>query len=64
MLLFLNIMYLNDYSIRKTLWTLILTAFTALVTAALLFVVYVLVSQLVDFLASVYGEVVYRFVKA
>ncbi len=63
-LLFLNIMYLNDYSIRKTLWTLILTAFTALVTAALLFVVYVLVSQLVDFLASVYGEVVYRFVKA
>jgi len=63
-LLFLNIMYLNDYSIKKTLWTIILTAFTALITAALMFVVYVLVSQLVDFLASVYGEVVYRFVKA
>lgn len=63
-LVFLSVMYLNDYTMKKTLWTLILTAFTALLAAALMFVVYVLVSQLVDFLVSVYGEVVYRFVKA
>lgn len=63
-LIFLSIMYLNDYSIKKTLWTILLTAFTALITVALLFVVYVLVSQLVDFVSSVFGEVVYRFVKA
>lgn len=61
-LIFLVIMYLNDYTIRKTIWTILLTAFTALIAVALLFVVYVLVSQLVDFLSSVYGEVVYRFV--
>lgn len=63
-LLFLSIMYLNDYSIKKTLWTILLTAFTALITVALLFVVYVLISQLIDFISSVFGEVVYRFVKA
>lgn len=63
-LVFLSVMYLNDYTMKKTLWTLVLTAFTALLTAALMFVVYVLISQLVDFLVSIYGEVVYRFVKA
>lgn len=63
-LLFLMIMYLNDFTIKKTLWTILLTAFAALISAALIFVIYVLVSQLVDFIASVYGEVVYRFVRS
>ncbi len=64
LLMFLSVMYLNGYTIRKTIWTLLLTAFTALVTVALLFVVYVLISQLIDFIASIWGEVVYRFVRA
>ncbi|MDR2505679.1 MAG: hypothetical protein LBD16_06195 [Oscillospiraceae bacterium] len=63
LLLFLMILYLNDFTIKKTIATVLLTAFTALVFAALAFVVYMLVSQLIDFVVSVYGEVVYRFVR-
>ena len=64
LLLVLNVMYLNDYTMKKTIWTILLAVFTALICVALIFVIYVLVSQLYDFLASVVGEVVYRFVKA
>ena len=56
-------MYLNDYSFKKTLAIIVITLFTVLVTVALLFVVYVLIGQLIDFIASIYGEVVYRFVR-
>ncbi len=62
-LIVLSIMYLNDYSMKKTLSILVMTLFTVLITVALLFVVYVLISQLWDFLSSIYGEVVYRFVR-
>ena len=62
-LIVLVIMYMNDYSFKQTLSTIIITAFTVLVMVCLMFVLYVLISQLVDFLASIYGEVVYRFVK-
>ena len=62
-LIILELMYLNDYSLRKTLAIIIITLFTVLVTVALLFVVYVLIGQLVDFVSSIYGEVVYRFVR-
>lgn len=62
-LIVLAIMYLNDYSFKKTLSTIIITAFTVLVMVALMFVLYVLISQLIDFVSSIYGEVVYRFVK-
>ncbi len=36
---------------------------TFLILVALLFVVYVLIGQLIDFVSSIYGEVVYRFVR-
>ena len=62
-LIVLAIMYLNDYSFKKTIAIIIITLFTVLVTVALLFVVYVLISQLIDFISSIYGEVVYRFVR-
>ncbi len=62
-LILLALMYLNDYSMKKTIVILIVTLFTVLVTVALLFVVYVLIGQLVDFISSIYGEVVYRFVR-
>ncbi len=63
-LIVLMLMYLNDYSFGKTVRVILWTAVTVLITVALLFVSYVLISQLVDFIVSIYGEVVYRFVKA
>ena len=62
-LIILAIMYLNDYTFKKTLAIIVITLFTVLVTVALLFVVYVLIGQLIDFVSSIYGEVVYRFVR-
>ncbi len=62
-LVILAIMYLNDYTFKKTLAIIVITLFTVLVTVALLFVVYVLIGQLIDFVSSIYGEVVYRFVR-
>lgn len=63
LLVVLMIMYMNDYTFKKTLKIIVITLFTVLVTVALLFVMYMLISQLVDFVSSIYGEVVYRFVK-
>ncbi len=63
LLVVLTIMYQNDYSLKKTFSTIILTLFTVLVVVALMVVMYMLISQLVDFIVSIYGEVVYRFVK-
>ena len=63
LLILLMIMYLNDYSFKRTLSIVILTLFTVLVTVALLFVIYVLIVQLVNFISGIYGEVVYRFVR-
>ena len=63
LLVILTIMYQNDYTLKKTFTTIILTLFTVLVVVALAVVLYMLISQLVDFVTSVYGEVVYRFVK-
>lgn len=62
-LILLTIMYLNDYSFKRTLATVILTAFTVLIVAALGFVIWVLINQLVNFVSGIYGEVVYRFVR-
>ena len=63
LLILLAIMYLNDYTLRRTLAIVILTLFTVLVTVALLFVIYVLITQLAQFISGIYGEVVYRFVR-
>lgn len=63
LLIILMLMYQNDYSLGKTIKTIFLTAFCVLVVVALIVVLYMLISQLVDFVSSIYGEVVYRFVK-
>ena len=63
LLVILTIMYQNDYTLKKTFKTIILTLFTVLVVVCLAVVMYMLISQLVDFVTSIYGEVVYRFVK-
>ncbi len=61
-LMVLSMMYQNDYSFKKTVVVLIWTAFAALVVLAIFFIVLVLSKQLWDFVQSIYGEVVYRFV--
>ena len=63
LLVILVLMYQNDYTLKKTFATIILTLFTVLVVVCLAVVLYMLISQLVDFVTSIYGEVVYRFVK-
>lgn len=63
LLIVLVLMYQNDYTVKKTLWTIVLTLFCVLVVVALIVVLYMLISQMVDFVVSIYGEVVYRFVK-
>ena len=63
LLIILMLMYLNDYSFKRTIVILILTLFTVLITVCLMFVIYVLVTQLVNFISGIYGEVVYRFVR-
>ena len=63
LLILLMLMYLNDYSFKRTLTIVILTLFTVLVAVALLFVIWVLINQLVNFISGIYGEVVYRFVR-
>lgn len=63
LLVVINLMYLNDYSLKQTLRMIAWTLFTVLVSVALMFVLYVLICQLLEFVSSIYGEVVYRFVK-
>lgn len=63
LLVLLMIMYMNDYSFKRTLGTIILTAFTVLIVVALGFVIWVLINQLINFISGIYGEVVYRFVR-
>lgn len=63
LLLVLMLMYQNDYTLGKTIKTIFITMFCVLVVVALIAVMYMLISQLVDFITSVYGEVVYRFVR-
>lgn len=59
----LMLMFLNDFSLRKTIGVIVWSAFTILVVVAVAFIVIVLLNQLWDFIASIYGEAVYRYVK-
>jgi tetratricopeptide (TPR) repeat protein len=60
-LLFLTIKEINNYSMGETVKVILLTLFCALIAVLLLFILYVLISQVVDFVQAIYGEVVYRF---
>lgn len=59
-LLFLTVKEINDYTVRETIKVIILSLFFALIVVLLLFIIYVLTSQLVDFVESIIGEAVYR----
>jgi outer membrane protein assembly factor BamB len=62
-LVFLAIKYLNDYTFGETIRTVLLTAFVCLVCVSLLFIVYVLILQVVDFVAAIVGEAVFKIAK-
>ena len=59
-LLFLMIKEINGYSIRGTFKIIFLTLFMILITVLLLFIVYVLIVQMIQFVVSVFNEGVYR----
>jgi len=59
-LLFLVLKEINNYSFMKTVGIILLIFFTALITILLLFIIYVLMSQVTDFVQAICGEVVYK----
>ncbi|MCR5743138.1 MAG: hypothetical protein K6F92_05320 [Lachnospiraceae bacterium] len=59
-LIFIAIKEVNDFTIKKTFQIIGLTIFTILIACLLAFIIYVLWSQVFDFIASLFGEVVYK----
>ncbi len=51
----------NNYTGKETFKVICLTIFTILIVALLIFIIYVLWAQVFEFIAAVFGEVVYRF---
>ncbi len=60
-LLFLAIKEVNNYSVKETVVVILLTAFTLLIAALIIFIVYMLCSQVFDFVGTLAREVVNRF---
>ena len=50
----------NNYTAKETMKVIALTIFTILIMAMLIFIIYVLWSQVFQFIQAIYGEVVYR----
>ncbi len=59
-LVVLAIKEVNNYTGKETLKIIGLTAFTILIVALLIFIIYVLWSQVFSFIAEIFGEAVYR----
>ena len=59
-LVLIGIMQIHNYSVGKTLWTLILTFLAVLIIIFLLLLVYSLIGQMVTFIKSIYLEIVFR----
>jgi DNA-binding beta-propeller fold protein YncE len=62
-LIFMAVKEINNYSFMETVKVILLTFFCALIAVLLLFILYVLISQVIDFIQAIYGEVVYRLDK-
>ena len=60
-LIFLSIKEINNYTVKETIKIIALTLFTILIVCLLAFILYVLASQVFDFVQSICGEVVYKF---
>ena len=50
----------NNFKASETVKVILLTVFTALILALLVFIVYVLWAQVFEFVSAIYGEAVYR----
>ena len=59
-LIFISIREINNYTVKETFKIIFLTIFTILIVCLLIFIIYVLWSQVFDFIQSIAGEVVYR----
>ena len=59
-LVFISIREINNYTIKETVKIIGLTLFTILIAVLLAFIIYVLWSQVFDFISSIVGEVVYK----
>lgn len=57
---FLAIKEINNYTVKETIKIIFLTLFTILIACLLAFIMYVLWSQVFDFIQSIFGEVVYK----
>ena len=60
-LVFISIKEINDYTVKETVKIIGLTAFTILIVCLLVFIIYVLWAQVIDFVQQIPREVVYRF---
>jgi tetratricopeptide (TPR) repeat protein len=59
-LLLITVKDLNNLTVKETAKVIGLTLFAALIAMLLVFILYVLWTQVFDFIVSIYGEVVYR----
>lgn len=59
-LIFISIREINNYTVGETIKIIFLTLFTILIVSLLAFIIYVLWSQVFDFLTALPREVVYR----
>ncbi len=59
-LAFIGIKEVNNYSVKETVKVIALTLFTILIVALLVFIIYVLWAQVIEFVMAIIGEVVYR----
>lgn len=59
-LVFISVKEVNDYTVKETVKIILLTVFTILIVCLLVFIVYVLWSQVFDFLQQIPREAVYR----
>lgn len=59
-LVFISVKEINDYTVKETIKIILLTIFTILIVCLLAFIIYVLWSQVFDFLQQIPREAVYR----
>jgi hypothetical protein len=59
-LILITLKEVNNFTVKETVKALALTAFAVLILSLLVCIIYVLFSQVVDFVVTVVREVVYR----
>lgn len=62
-LIFMTIKEVNNYTVKETFKIIFFTLFAVLILALLAFILFMLCRQLLEFIGSVFGEVVYRIGK-